>query len=68
MDKDTQRVLADSLGNPDRDFAKEPLSQEELQAVIFTYSEAMEREDLDPDLRILYAHCLRELKKHLIFH
>jgi hypothetical protein len=66
---DTQReAIATSLGNPTRDFKKEPLTQDEITAVIHTYTEEIHRIDIHPELKEIYIKCLEILKNHLLLH
>jgi len=68
MNKKSKEAIAQSLGNPDRDFQKDPLTQNEIHAVVHTYSREMLRENLDPDLKKIYHDCVETLRKHLILH
>ena len=68
MTEEARKAIASSLGNPERDFIKEPLDQREIEAVIRTYSKEVERKDLDPALREIYVQCIEILKKHVIYH
>ena len=65
---DQMLAVAHTLGDVTRDFQKEPLTQNEIEAVIVTYSHELERLDLDPDLRELYIKCIEILHKYLVFH
>lgn len=68
MTKSSTIAIASSLGNPDRNFETHPLTQEEIQAVVFTYSKEASRPGLDPELREIYEECIKILEKHLVFH
>ena len=68
MDEKTRRPLAGSLGDPERDFKEDPLTQSEIEAIVFTYSEELKREDIDPEVREIYTQCVNFLKDHLVFH
>ncbi len=65
---DHMLAIAHSLGDVSRDFKENPLSQQEIEAVITTYSKELMRQDLDPDLKNLYNECIEVLKKHLTLH
>jgi len=62
------RAVALSLGNPDRDFQKEPLDQVEIISIIHLYENELQRKDLDEELREIYSIAVENLKKSVIFH
>ena len=68
MNDEQLKAIAHSLGDPERDFQLDPLTQEEIHAVIYTYEKEARRSDLDPLLRDVYLECVKILKNHQIFH
>lgn len=61
-------AIAHTLGDVLRDFRENPLTQQEIQAVIVTYSNELLRDDLPSELKDLYLACIEVLKKHLVLH
>lgn len=68
MTKEIENALLGSLGSPNRDFKSDPLTQEEIHAIVFTYSNEIKKPDLEPELKEIYQNCVNFLKNHLIFH
>ncbi len=69
MDDDkAMRQVASSLGDIDRNFMLEPLTQKELSIIVMHYEEEILRPDLDPRIKEVYSEAVRILKKHVIFH
>lgn len=66
MDNEMEYAIANSLGNPHRDFRTEPLTQTEILAIIETYTEELKKPELDLELKEIYRICVKTLKKHLL--
>ena len=61
-------TIADSLGDPERNFKEDPLNAEEINAIIETYIKEARKPDLDPKIRDLYIASVNFLKKQLVLH
>lgn len=68
MTKTMKIAISHSLGNPKRDFIKEPLTQQEIEAIIFTYEKELRKPHIEADLKAVYLECVKFLKKYLFFH
>lgn len=63
-----KKHIVEFLGDVNRDFKINPLTQEEIQAAIEGYSGEILKPYIDPDIKTLYKECVEVLKKHLITH
>jgi hypothetical protein len=68
MNDEAMKAMAESLGDPERDFETDPLTNEEIHAIISVYSEEILKPDLEPAIREIYRQCLEILKNNVLFH
>lgn len=61
----TNKILYEALGDRKRDFKKDPLTQEEIQAVICHCKNESKRRDLDGDLKELYLSAIEVLMSNV---
>lgn len=64
---DPMEAIAHSLGDDDRDFREQPLTQAEVLSVYHTFSKELTKK-LAPELKTIYQECIKILKEQIVFH
>jgi hypothetical protein len=67
IDDDLNSAIGALMGYPRRDFRVHPLTQQELMAVIETFTTEAEKPHLREDLVDYYHRCLEILKEHILW-